>query len=372
MIIVKHLAKEVLQTLLAVTLILLFIFSCNEFVRYLGYVASGKYAAWVLIKIVLLQMPILLGLLLPLGLFLGILLGYGRLCVDSEMTALFACGFSEGQLVKATLGFGMVVLIVVGFLSVWVQPQMTLRSNEVLAQAKAGSIMETILPGRFQSLNRGKQVYYIQKLNKSRTKMHNIFMAKELPSKTTEKKWEVMVAQGGHQEVNLKTGNQFIVMTNGHLYKGQPGKDNYSVASFDSYGIRTNVAPLTAAGSAVDTVPTRQLLPLMFSSKEVAAEVQWRLSAPLSVLVLVILALPLSRLKPRQGRFAKMLPAIILYIVYANLIFLARSWTQSGAVPIWLGIWWVHALFLLIGLGLMKFQYGWRLWPFSKKKRVAA
>ena len=109
MIIARYLSREVTRTMLAVTLILLFIFMCNEFVRYLSYVAKGKYAIWVLLHIVLLQVPILLGLLLPLGLYLGILLGYGRMYADSEMTVLSACGFGEKQLLKATMVFALLV-----------------------------------------------------------------------------------------------------------------------------------------------------------------------------------------------------------------------------------------------------------------------
>src|SRR3990167_6084438 len=105
MIIARYLIREILQALVAVTIILLFIFSCNIFVRYLSLVADGKYPAWILTDILLFQLPVLLGLLLPLGLYLGILLGFGRMYADNEMTVLSACGFSQKQLLHVTLFF---------------------------------------------------------------------------------------------------------------------------------------------------------------------------------------------------------------------------------------------------------------------------
>lgn len=381
MIIVRYLGKEILQTLLAITLILLFVFSCNEFVRYLHYVASGKYANWVLFRIVLLKMPILLGLLLPLGLYLGILLGYGRLCAESEMTVLFACGFTEKRFIKITLGFAVLVTFIVAILSLWVQPIMQQRSHETLTMAKSAGIMQTIMPGRFQTTNNGKQVYYIESLSKDRSQLGNVFMANQVTvkPKATQSKaappqpkkiWEIMSAQSGHTVTNKQLGNQYIVLNNGALYKGQPGLANYQVARFDSYGIRTTKQVLVAASTDLDAMPTLKLLPLMFKSRYVAAEIQWRLSAPLSVLILTLIALPLSMLKPRQGRFARMLPAVILYIIYANLLFLGREWVDNGMVPPWLGMWWIHLLFFLVGLVLLKRQFHLRLPLLSFIKRA--
>ncbi|OGT30462.1 MAG: LPS export ABC transporter permease LptF [Gammaproteobacteria bacterium RIFCSPHIGHO2_12_FULL_35_23] len=377
MIIIRYLAKEILHTLIAISVILLFIFSCNEFVRYLSYVASGKYAAWVLLQIVLLQMPILLGLLLPLALFLGILLGYGRLCAESEMTALFACGFSDKRLVWITLVFALGILVITGLLSLWVQPIMTFRSREVLAMAKSGSVMQTILPGRFQTASDGKRVYYIEKLSHNRMKMEGIFMAQQmkLPAdKTTsatnsnpQHTWEILVADQGRQILEHNTAEQYIIMEKGRLYKGQPGQDDYRIAEFATYGVRTAATPDIGEISNIDTVPTAKLLPLIFTSPKIAAEVQWRVSIPLSVMILAMIALPLSQLKPRQGRFARMLPAVVIYIVYANLIFLAREWISNGELPPWLGMWWIHGLFFFIGLLLMRWQFRWRWSLFSKR-----
>jgi len=83
------------------------------------------------------------------------------------------------------------------------------------------------------------------------------------------------------------------------------------------------------------------------------AELQWRLSLPLLVFIVTLMAVPLSRVNPRQGRFLKLIPAILLYMAYLTILIAVRGALEKGKISPALGLWWVHLLFLLIGLGLM-------------------
>lgn len=382
MIIARYLIREILQTLVAVTVILLFIFSCNEFVRYLSYVADGKYPAWVLANIVLLQIPILLGLLLPLGLYLGVLLGYGRLYADSEMTVLFACGFTRAHLIKITLFFAVCVMVVVAMLTIWVQPIMTLRSRQLLSDATTSGALQTVSSGRFQSINNGRRVFYVESISNDKKKLGNVFVAQRMRADAklgddkpqpnnakAEEAWGVLYASGGYQ-YNAPDGNRYIVMTDGRLYKGFPGLRNFEIAQYSAYGIRTTTIPDTGWTTSVDTLPTTKLAVLANKNSAFMAELQWRLSAPLSVILLAIVALPLSRLNPRQGKFARILPAVLLYIIYANLMFVGRSWLTEGKTPVWLGLWWIHLLFLVLSVFIIKAS-GMLQWLFSAGRRAS-
>ena len=68
---------------------------------------------------------------------------------------------------------------------------------------------------------------------------------------------------------------------------------------------------------------------------------------------LTLVGVPLSRVNPRAGKYAKLLPAIVLYILYANMMFITRSWLASGKIPIWLGMWWPHVIVVVVGLLLL-------------------
>jgi lipopolysaccharide export system permease protein len=79
------------------------------------------------------------------------------------------------------------------------------------------------------------------------------------------------------------------------------------------------------------------------------AEFQWRLSTPVSALLLALLAIPMSRSRPRQGRYARMLGALVIYAVYFNLLDVSRTWVEQGTAK---AIWWAPGLLALLVLAL--------------------
>ena len=90
------------------------------------------------------------------------------------------------------------------------------------------------------------------------------------------------------------------------------------------------------------------------------AALQWRYSVPILVLVVSLMAVPLSRTNPRQGRFVKVFPAVILYILYLVGLNAARGALEDGDISATLGLWWVHGVFMVIAAGLLLWDSGWR------------
>lgn len=355
MIIARYIGKELIQSLVAVTCIMVFIFACNDVIRYLHYIASGKYAAWVLVHVILLQLPILFGLLLPLGFFLGLLLSYARLYADSEMTVLAACGFSQGRLFRLTLVYALIVMVIAGFLSLWVKPIMQHRSRALLTHAEAASIVSMIRPGRFSTTNNGRRVYYVHQLSRDHQKLKGLFFAQ----KDAKGQWQIMVANSG--QIQSKQGHNYLVTRNGHLYEGKPGHANFKQVNYKRYGLLLDQNKTVNADYGVKSHSTLALLHHLDKPHYMAA-FQWRLSVPIMVIVLTLIGFPLSYIKPRQGRFAKLMPGILIYIAYANLMFVGREWVENGVVPPWLGLWWIHVIFLILGLILLKRRFAhWRL-----------
>jgi len=107
-------------------------------------------------------------------------------------------------------------------------------------------------------------------------------------------------------------------------------------------------------------VATKSMAALLASAEpEDRAELQWRLSAPLSLFVLALVAVPLSRSRPREGRFGRLGVGILVYIIYANMLNVARTMVERDEVPQWLGMWWVHVVLGLVGLLLLARESGW-------------
>ena len=342
--------------MIAITTIVVFIFICNKFIRYLNYVASGKYAANMLFYITMLQLPYLFGMLLPLGLFLSILLGYGRLYADSEMTVLSACGFSKQQLITTTMKIASLIALAVIILVIWAGPKIAKQRNLIVMIAESSSIFQTIMPNYFQTSPKGNNVFYVQKMSTDHSQMQNLFIAqraRDKSKKSTKKNWTIITAARGHQMTDNQTGDQYMVALNGYRYQGIPGEKNYQITKYDKYGIRLNTPSNLTHQTREETISTYKLLKNADKNPNYMAELQWRFSFPISALILALLAIPLSQVNPRRGRFAQLIPAILIYIFYANMVFISRNWLKTELVPSWIGIWWVHALMLSLALFLL-------------------
>jgi len=373
-IIFRYLAKEVYGTLLASTAVLLLLLISNQFVHYLTLAATGAVPLRTVMQMMSLQVPLLLGLLLPLGLYVGILMAYGRLYVDREMTVLSACGLSKAQLIGMTLIFTTVVCFIIAFLMFWLQPKTESYKRAVLIDAATASPLERIAPGQFTSLPNSPLVFYAQSLSRNHENLENIFVAQEgkkaKPSDPTT--WEIVVAKTGQQTIDNKTHDKFLIMENGSRYSGAPGQTDFQISQFQRYGVRIEQSALPA-DKRIETYPTLALISQNPRSPKAEAELQWRYALPISAFILALLAIPLSKVEPRQGRFAQLLPALMLYIIYVNFLFMGRAWLQKGKIPLEIGLWWVHGFMFIIALFLLLRYIGWKRvwWLLSSRGRQA-
>lgn len=347
--IVRYLNREIINAMLVITAILLAILICNQFVRYLGDAAMGRMTAKSVMQMMSIQIPLLAGFMLPLGFFLAVLISYGRLYSSNEMTAFFCAGFSRLQLLGATLIGASITTLVVGVLMMWVEPQMTFYREHILAEAVAASPLQKMTSGRFQFIA-GRYVVYAEKMSRKRDQLENVFAA-EMPVKNHFATWGVMSAQSAKQVKDPATHQEFVEFQKGYRYQGNPGEQVFQLVAFDHYGVRLPT-PKIKVKRDEDYLSTVELWRERQSNRLAAAQLQWRFSMPLSVLMLALIAVPLSRVNPRQGRFAQLFPGIIIYIVYIDLLFVSRSWVEHGVISTNLGLWWVHGIIFILGVGL--------------------
>ncbi|MDR3477775.1 MAG: LPS export ABC transporter permease LptF [Gammaproteobacteria bacterium] len=361
-IISRYLIKEVFSALLAVTLVLLLIFLSNQLVRYLSYAASGKIAANIVLTLMGFEIPYLLALLLPLGLYLGIILAYGRLYADSEMPVLNACGLGLKRLLAITSVVTLIVAAAVAMLTLWINPIIAAQKVKGLSQ---DNLIDTLQPGRFQVIHDGRWVVYVEQISRDRKQANNLFIAEEKPLTNDTQAWTVVSAAQGFQEKDPTTKQSFIAARNGYRYDGAPGQNAYKIVQFQKYAVRVPTTTINTTHQEQEAIPTLKLLD-DYDDSASAAELQWRLSMPISALILMLLAVPLSRVRPRQGRYSHLLPAMLIYIIYVNLLFVARNWveqdTSAGSL---LGMWWVHALLFAFAILLLVVHASYHGWSFQ-------
>lgn len=348
MIVFRYLSRELLVTLSAVSAVLLVIIMSGRFIKYLAQAAQGALDPGVLFLIMGYRIPGFLQLILPLGLFLGILLAYGRLYLDSEMTVLSATGMSQQRLFLYTLGPATLVALLVAWLSLWVAPAGVLKTQQLFNEQDAMTEFDTLAAGRFQTLGSGQRVTYAGGLSEDRTELETVFIAERTGS-GEDASVGVLVAEGGRQELTAD-GNRYLVLHNGYRYDGRPGSADFRTIQYDRYGVLLPKPEVIREITDREAMPTRQLL----GSDDLKnrAELQWRLAVPLLVPIVAFFAVPLARVNPRQGRFLKLIPAIILYMAYLALLVSARGWMEAGKTPAAIGLWWVHLVFLAIGVML--------------------
>ncbi|EQM67856.1 lipopolysaccharide export system permease protein [Pseudomonas alcaligenes] len=370
MIVFRYLSREVLVTLSAVSAVLLVIIMSGRFIKYLAQAAQGVLDPGVLFLIMGFRLPGFLELILPLGLFLGFLLAYGRLYLDSEMTVLAATGMSQQRLMAYSLAPATLVALLVAWLSLGLAPQGVAQVARILNEQDALTEFDTLVPGRFQTMKNGTRVTYTESLSADRGELGGVFISeKRLSQNNKERGIGVLVAEKGSQVIH-KDGSRYLILENGYRYDGNPGKADYRAIKYETYGILLPKPEISGEIGEREAIPTSELIGS--DNPRYQAELQWRLSIPLLVFVVTLLAVPLSRVNPRQGRFLKLLPAILLYMAYLSLLIAARGQLDKGKIPMALGLWWVHGMFLLVGLSLLYWEPMRLKWAARRDAREVA
>ncbi|GAA5317865.1 MAG: LPS export ABC transporter permease LptF [Candidatus Pelagadaptatus aseana] len=348
MIIFRYLAREVLISMVAISGVLLLIIMSGRFVKYLAEAAAGKLAPDVLLAIMGYRLPGFLELVLPLGLFIAILMAYGRLYMDSEMTILSACGISPRRLLGYTLMPALFVAVIVGMLSLFISPAGVQKAELILNEQKKRSEFDHLKPTRFMPSDGGSGVTYAESLSDDRKEMQIVFMAEMGDAAEGEQaKLDVVLAKRGEQVVDEATGQRYLKLYDGYRYSGRPGQADYQVIEFDTYRqLLEQPRGIDRRNVKADSLTTAELMEK--DSLENTAALQWRFSLPLLVVIVTLLAVPLSRTNPRQGRYVQMIPAILIYIIYLVSLNAARGALESGNLSPVPGIWPVHGVFLAL------------------------
>ena len=354
--ITRYISKEVLISTLAVSTVLLLIISSSRFAYYLTKAVTGELDAAAVMAIIANLMPAYLSTLLPLGGFLGVLLTLGRLSVDNELTVLFANGVSQRQLVRVVLVPTSALALVVAVLSLWLAPETSRKVEEILYQQSHTTEFDSVVAGRFQG-NIGRQVIYAESLTEDRQQLLNVFVF----NRPVVNQAPVLIkARSARQVFDETYQARYLLIKNGSRTEGQAGSLDYSVTKFEQLAVRLNTEELEINITRGFTLPT---LTLIGSDKgDHRAQLYWRISLPLMTLIVSFVAIALGQVNPRKGRFAMLLPAILVYLMYLSALISLRDDMAKAIVNADVKIWLLHGFFLLFGLSLLFGRQWFRQW----------
>ncbi|GLX85860.1 LPS export ABC transporter permease LptF [Thalassotalea loyana] len=353
MIIFRYLLSEVAKTQFAVFFILMTIFISQKFVRVLDDASEGGIPGHLVMIFIGLKVPDLAGTLLPLSLFLGILLAYGRIYAESEMTILHACGVSEWYVVRVTLVLGLVTAIITGVFTLYLSPMAAEYEYQVKEKLAADSGISSVVAGRFQKTSNNKAVMFVHDKDREGSRLEKVFVA-QLPdenSSFTEIINSSLVYAKSGRVLEEENGAQKLVLEDGVRYQKDAESQELRAVSFGNYSFDIQDKKVEHKRRKVTATPTNELFGN--DDPEAKAAMQWRVAFPISCLILTLIAVPLSVVNPRQGKFAKLVPALLLFLTYFLLLTSIRSGIESQAVPPFIGLWPIHLCALVLGVSLI-------------------
>lgn len=352
----RYILREATQVWIAVTAILILILASNSLVHLLGKVVEGQLTGHVVLPFFLLHLTSYFVTLIPLGLFLALLLSFGRLYAESEMAALGACGIGLAKLFRPVVILGLVAAGTTAALTLWASPWAERASSEITARVAAESEFAGLAPGRFNQVGDG--VVLFAETRSDGEGLREVFVV----SPADEGGDHIVRARAADERIDRESGRRYLEFTDGHRYTTKPGSDVARSITFAEHGIHIPSQRVEMDGADAKGMSLGRLLKR--GQPKHMAEFQWRISLPIACFLLALAALPLSHTTPRKGRYGKIAIALLLYLAYSNLLVFARDMVEEETVPAAIGMWWTHVATVVAVAALIAHRVGWR-WAYS-------
>jgi len=268
------------------------------------------------------------------------------------MVSMFACGVTIKSLYRPLVYIAAPLAIIALLANLFLVPGLA-HEYYALGDAVRKQVDVTgITAGRFTaSKNENPSIFFMESRDDHRI-MHHTFLYQSDKSGRSS-----IETSSRAKHIEDRNGQRFMVFENGLRYEGKPGEADYNSIEYKKHGIHIENTDTAKSWTARNELPSSEI---WGSDKlEHKTELQWRFAAPIVILVLAFISVPFSYTTPRKGSFTKMGPAIILYIVYSNLLIVASKWMENGKTPEWMGLWWVHFIFIMMGLIMLMKQNRW-------------
>jgi len=355
----RALVREFANNGLLLFSVLLGIIVISQLIRFLGEAVSGRLAVDGVLAMLGFSAMNYLPVLLSISLFLSILLTLSRSYRDSEMVVWFGAGIGLTSWVRPVLWYAVPVVTLIATLSLVLSPWALQKADEFKHGLESRDDVTAATPGTFRESKQADRVYFVDNAELGSNRVGNIFVQSEQNGKLG-----TMTAKQGLQETK-PNGDRFLVLLNGTRYEGVAGQRDYRVVEFDRYAMR------------IDSVPAKQMLPNLnaMSTFELwsnptpwnLSQLEWRIGLPISAAILALLAIPLSYVNPRAGRSLNLVMALVLYMVYTNMISVTNTWVGSEKISPAMGLWGIHSFMLAT---VVAFFY-WRMSLFTVRRVLA-
>ena len=353
MIIRRYLATQVLATSFAVAGLLTVILMSSRVIQFFEKAANGKIAVDLLTAVLWYRLPGFLELILPLGLFIGLLLALGRLYLDNEMAVLAAAGIGPSHVIRWLLPATALVTALTALMALWWSPSGVAESDRIYAEQANRSTFELIQPGRFQRV--GERMLYAD-MSPDKSTLRSVILLETRPAPANAvadgERQVIVRAREGRRVQDPELGPDTVELLDGERWLLRPGAADYQRVAFERYRLRLRQAEVPVTDNNLAALSTPALWQIHADSPKASAEWGWRISLVFMVPIIALLALPLAKVNPRQGRYLKLLPAIVLYLSYVVLLAAVKNGVEKESLTV-SAYWGVHVIYLLLALVML-------------------
>jgi lipopolysaccharide export system permease protein len=339
----RYVLREVTSAFLAVTGVLLVILMTNQLAFVLARAAERQIPGSAVPELLWLAVQQNTTVLLPVGLILAIVIALGRLYHDSELAAALACGVGPRALYAPVMLLTLVVASLGAWLSFSLAPRAAERAFEIRQQALRTAEFRALASGQFRGLGANAVLYF--RASDPDGTLRDVFFQRRASAAGAV---QVVVADRARYALAPQGDAYRVTLYDGERYEGIPGQAAFRTVKFREQTIPVPIPKGPGLPSRTDLKPTSVLL--ASSAAKDQGELHWRISTPVMIVILGMLGVPLARLRPRQGRYARVIHVVLLYFLYANLLSAGQAWITHGATPPALGLWWVHGLVIVLGV----------------------
>lgn len=329
----RYLVRQLAASTAATVVVLLLVSLGGVFADLVSEIARGRVPAPLLFSQIGLRIVSFLPLVLPLGLFIGLLMGIGRLYRDSEMAVLFALGQGPRQMLGPLALVATPVLVVVALCALWLGPAAERMARQAVEDANRSFLVAGLEAGRFVELPGGRGVVFVAELSPDGRHFKRLFVQMRRGERV-----DVITAVEG--EMFVDAGGRFLRLRDGFRAEGRPGQRDFRLQRFQVNEVRLP-DPESENRNPLAGRPTLSLISPT-ATPRARAEFHYRIGVPIFSVILALLALPLARSPPRQTRYGRMIVAVLAYAFGMNLLVLGKAWLGSGQIPMALGLWWLH------------------------------
>lgn len=343
-IISRYVFREFVTHWATVALVLALMVFGNQFTRALERAAESNLPSDIVLRLAFATFVQSIPVIAPMALTLAIVLAFGRLGHDAEVTAIRATGVSVWKSASGILAFTAVFAVLIAWLTLDVAPAMARREQLTLSTAFQRAQLRAFEPGQFTQIPGSQVIVHVRAMDRDGLLLHTVMMRR------TADRLEVMTAQRARYHFDSETGQIRLIAEDGMQVQGRPGDLDSRVTRFETYQATLPLPEIRRSRFSRDIAETWQLAGS--ARLDDRAELQWRWSMPLMCLLLGLLAIPLSQLRPRQGRYARTAPALLLVFLYINALAAGRSAVARGTLAATPGLWVVHVLVLAMAAAI--------------------